>query len=121
MVNAQLETKSCETFAAVQLLLGSSSPHHDSRKLGFNSNLHRRPLSLHTVSFGPHNEVLRRMAQIANEVESRAPQDPMHPLVPSQYAEAIDTVRAYIFYSFAELTCQIRFGLLILSSPWPTP
>lgn len=45
------------------------------------------------MAFGPSNGILRRMAQIANEVEARAPQDPMRPLVASSYTAALDTVR----------------------------
>lgn len=52
----------------------------------------RRPLSFHAVSFGPSNQVLRRMADIAQDIQRTAPVDPMHPTVPSSYTEAIDTV-----------------------------
>jgi len=33
----------------------------------------RKPLSFHAVSFGPYNEVLRRMTQIALQVQNSAP------------------------------------------------
>ena len=52
-------------------------------------------LSFHAVSFGPRNEVLRRMAQIARDVQARAPRDPALPAtayVESSYAEALDSV-----------------------------
>lgn len=64
--------------------------------------LHRKPLSFHTVSFGPHNETLRRMAQVAREVEATAPRDPLLPPdahVESSYATALDSVRFdHVFY-----------------------
>lgn len=56
----------------------------------------RRPLSFHAVSFGPSNQSLRRMAQIAREVESSAPRDaslPANAHIESSYAEALDSVR----------------------------
>ena len=54
----------------------------------------RKPVSFHAVAFGPSTGQLRRMAQIASDVESRAPPDPVHPHahVPSSYHEALDTV-----------------------------
>jgi hypothetical protein len=57
----------------------------------------RRPLSFHAVSFGqdPSTASLRRMAQIALEVQNNAPHDPLLPAVanvPSSYTEALDTV-----------------------------
>lgn len=55
----------------------------------------RKPLSFHAVSFGPSNQCLRRMAQIAREVELTAPRDPLLPAnshVESSYAEALDSV-----------------------------
>ncbi|TCD67573.1 hypothetical protein EIP91_012270 [Steccherinum ochraceum] len=72
-----------------------------------------RPLSLQTVSFGPNNQILRRMAQIANDVESRAPQDPMHPMVASSYAEALDSVRlAETFLGLADSLRKPRGSLV---------
>jgi len=58
----------------------------------------RRPLSFHTVSFGQEatSTSLRRMAQIAQEVQNNAPRDPLLPAnanIPSSYTEALDTVR----------------------------
>jgi hypothetical protein len=63
------------------------------------NNTHaRRPLSFHAVSFGQDatSSSLRRMAQIALEVQNNAPQDPLLPAnanIPSSYTEALDTVR----------------------------
>ncbi|TCD63827.1 hypothetical protein EIP91_004894 [Steccherinum ochraceum] len=72
-----------------------------------------RPVSLHTVAFGPRNQVLRRMAHIAGEVENRAPADPMHPLVASSYTEALDTIRlAETFLGFAESLRKPRGALM---------
>jgi len=58
----------------------------------------RRPLSFHAVSFGHEvtSTSLRRMAQIALDVQNNAPQDPLLPAtanIPSSYTEALDTVR----------------------------
>ena len=56
--------------------------------------LHSKPLSFHTVSFGPDNQALRRMTQVAKEVEATAPRDPLlPPHVESSYATALDSVR----------------------------
>ena len=58
----------------------------------------RRPLSFRAVSFG-HDATstsLRRMTQIALEIQGNAPQDPLLPAaanIPSSYTEALDTVR----------------------------
>ena len=62
------------------------------------SLISRRPLSFHAVSFGRDtaSSSLRRMAQIALDVQNTAPQDPLLPAaasVPSSYTEALDTVR----------------------------
>lgn len=53
----------------------------------------RMPLSFHSVAFGPSNQNLRRMAQIATDVQNSVRADPMNPVVPSSYTEAIDSVR----------------------------
>jgi hypothetical protein len=58
----------------------------------------RRPLSFNAVSFGHDttSTTLRRMAQIALDVQQNAPQDPLLPAnanIPSSYTEALDTVR----------------------------
>ena len=57
----------------------------------------RRPLSFHAVSFGKDStsSSLRRMAQIALEVQFNAPHDPLLPAaarIPSSYTESLDTV-----------------------------
>ena len=58
----------------------------------------RRPLSFQTVYFGcdtaPYS--LRRMADIAYDVQKNTPRDPLHPFavnIPSSCTEALDTVR----------------------------
>lgn len=66
----------------------------------FRRGRHRKPLSFHSVSFGQDNTSasLRRMAQIALEVQNSAPRDPLAPAaatVLSSYAEALDTVRSF--------------------------
>ncbi|KAI0297435.1 hypothetical protein BC826DRAFT_166673 [Russula brevipes] len=76
-----------------------------------------RPLSLHAVSFGQNStsSSLRRMAQIASDVQNRAPQDPLLPAtanVPSSYTEALDTVRlAETFLGIAESLRKPRGSL----------
>jgi hypothetical protein len=59
--------------------------------------LNRKSLSFHAVAFGQSNSPsLRRMAQIATEVENSGERDPLAPdqaRIPSSYTEAIDTVR----------------------------
>ena len=55
----------------------------------------RMPLSFHAVSFGPEHrsDVLRRMVDIAQEVESSVSQNPLvKKSVPSSFAKALDTV-----------------------------
>uniref|UniRef100_D8Q154 Expressed protein n=2 Tax=Schizophyllum commune (strain H4-8 / FGSC 9210) TaxID=578458 RepID=D8Q154_SCHCM len=73
-------------------------------------------LSFHAVSFGPRNEVLRRMAQIARDVQARAPRDPALPTtayVESSYAEALDSVRlAETFLGLADSLRKPRGALL---------
>jgi hypothetical protein len=84
------------------------------------SNSHRKPLSFHTVSFGPHNEVLRRMAQVSREVEATAPRDPLLPPdahVESSYSAALDSVR----FSRSDHTLTLtrnRFDWLKRSWDW---
>lgn len=60
---------------------------------------HRKPLSLQTVSFGPRNEVLRRMARIALDIQNSAPA-PIGAIasapILSSYSEALDTVRLHV-------------------------
>ncbi|KAI0052041.1 hypothetical protein FA95DRAFT_1484280 [Auriscalpium vulgare] len=77
-----------------------------------------KPLSFHAVSFGPDSSSssLRRMAQIAREVQTNAPHDPLLPAaatVPSSYAVALDTVRlAETFLGIAESLRKPRGSLL---------
>ncbi|KAF8270132.1 hypothetical protein EI94DRAFT_1572312 [Lactarius quietus] len=67
-----------------------------------------RPLSFHAVSFGEESSSssLRRMAQIALEVQNDGANNPVHHSganVPSSYTEALDTVRlAETFLVIAE-------------------
>ena len=61
------------------------------------ANAVRRPVSFHAVSFGPDSSstYLRRMAQIALEVQNDRVNNSLHPTeanVPSSYTEALDTV-----------------------------
>jgi hypothetical protein len=62
---------------------------------------HRKALSFHAVSFGPHNDSLRQIVNIATQVQNSAPVNPAQPTVPCSYAEALDTVsRSPDFSSF---------------------
>ncbi|KAI0723140.1 hypothetical protein C8Q76DRAFT_671490 [Earliella scabrosa] len=73
-----------------------------------------KPLSFHAVAFGPNTGTLRRMAQIARDVESRAPPDPLNPHagVPSSYTEALDTIRlAETFLGIADSLAKPRGAL----------
>jgi hypothetical protein len=58
------------------------------------NSLNRKALSFHGVAFGPDSsQSLRRMVQIAGEVEDTVPADPASPgATKSSYAEALDTV-----------------------------
>ncbi|TFK74975.1 hypothetical protein BDN72DRAFT_832681 [Pluteus cervinus] len=75
-----------------------------------------KPLSFHSVSFGPRNATLQRMAQIALEIQRAAPRDPNTPAtsnVDSSYAEALDSVRlAQTFLGLAESLKKTRGSLL---------
>jgi len=72
-----------------------------------------QPLSFHTVSFGPYNDRLQRMAQIALEVQTSVPQNPTSPGVPSSYTEALDTIRlAETFLGIAECLRKPRAALI---------
>jgi hypothetical protein len=64
----------------------------------------RMPLSFHTVSFGPDasSHTLRRMAELALEVQNSAPCDPLKPptvSMPSSFSVALDSVRKYMLSS----------------------
>ncbi|KAF7370363.1 VWFA domain-containing protein [Mycena sanguinolenta] len=77
-----------------------------------------KPLSFHAVSFGSASKtsVLRRMAQVALEVQTNAPHDPLIPaesIINSSYSEALDTVRlAETFLAFAESLKKPRGALI---------
>ncbi|KAJ6620561.1 hypothetical protein B0H10DRAFT_2188402 [Mycena sp. CBHHK59/15] len=79
-----------------------------------------KPLSFHSVSFGSAAQslVLRRMAQVALEVQTNAPRDPLTPaeaVINSSYSEALDTVRlAETFLGFAESLRKPRGALFSL-------
>jgi hypothetical protein len=62
-------------------------------------NLARKPLSFHAVSFGNYASTLRRMAELALEVQNEAPvaapRDSSHPTtanIPSSFTNALDSV-----------------------------
>ncbi|PPQ72320.1 hypothetical protein CVT26_007277 [Gymnopilus dilepis] len=75
-----------------------------------------KPLSFHGVSFGPKNQILRRMAQIAREIQTSVPPDPLQPaaaMVESSFAEALDSVRlAETFLGIAESLKKPRAALV---------
>ncbi|KAF7370364.1 VWFA domain-containing protein [Mycena sanguinolenta] len=77
-----------------------------------------KPLSFHAVSFGSASKtsVLRRMAQVALDMQTNAPRDPLTPaeaIINSSYSEALDTVRlAETFLGFAESLKKPRGALL---------
>ncbi|KXN87519.1 hypothetical protein AN958_08742 [Leucoagaricus sp. SymC.cos] len=76
-----------------------------------------KPLSFHTVSFGPHNEVLKRMAENAREIEKSAKRDLFTSAAahtPSSYAEALDSVRlAETFLGLADSLKKARGALIV--------
>ena len=55
------------------------------------------PLSFHAVSFGqPFNSAkLRRMVEVAQEVEKSAPRNSLTNSIASSYTEALDTVKFF--------------------------
>ncbi|KAI0302897.1 hypothetical protein B0F90DRAFT_1935607 [Multifurca ochricompacta] len=60
-----------------------------------------KPLSFHTVSFGPDaaTGTLRRMAQLALDIQNNAPHDPLLPAaasIPSSFTTVLDTVSTYV-------------------------
>jgi hypothetical protein len=72
-----------------------------------------RGLSFHAVSFGPSNAILRRMVQVAGDIQRQAPPDPLHPAVPSSYSEALDSVRlAETFLGIADSLRKPRGSLV---------
>jgi len=55
-----------------------------------------KPLSFHAVSFGPKTSSLRRMVQLAREIQNNAPHDSLLPadsVITSSFTTALDTVR----------------------------
>jgi hypothetical protein len=74
---------------------------------------HRRPVSFHAVSFGPSNEVLKQMVELANQSENSVERDPDHPIVPSKYHEALTSVElAQAFIGIAESLRKTRASLM---------
>ena len=67
----------------------------------------RMPLSFHAVSFGndSYTGKLRRMVQIAQEVEKSAPQNSLTKSIPSSFTEALDTASVRVIFGFQTLTC----------------
>ncbi|KAH9171589.1 hypothetical protein EDB89DRAFT_1906868 [Lactarius sanguifluus] len=75
----------------------------------------RMPLSFHAVSFGPENRsaVLRRMVQIAQEVENSAPRHALTNVITSSFSRALDTVElTATFQGFANSLTKTRGSLL---------
>jgi len=74
-----------------------------------------KPLSFHGVSFGTDNSTLRRMVQIAHDIQINAPQDPLQqhaPTIESSFALALDSVRlAETFLGLAEALKKPRGAL----------
>ncbi|KAH9171597.1 hypothetical protein EDB89DRAFT_1093696 [Lactarius sanguifluus] len=76
------------------------------------------PLSFHAVSFGPENRsaVLRRMVQIAQEVENSVPRNSPTNGITSSFTKALDTVQlAATFQGFANSLTKTRGSLLASS------
>ncbi|KAG2116835.1 hypothetical protein DEU56DRAFT_984883 [Suillus clintonianus] len=77
-----------------------------------------KALSFHAVSFGPDRSstTLRRMTQIAIDIQNNAPRDPLAPpaaTVASSYTQALDTVQlAETFLGFAESLRKPRGSLI---------
>jgi len=74
-----------------------------------------KTLSFHGVAFGPDSaqQSLRRMVQIAREVETTVPTDCASPAVESSYAEALDTINlAQTFLGLAESLRKPRASLI---------
>ncbi|KDQ64241.1 hypothetical protein JAAARDRAFT_27866 [Jaapia argillacea MUCL 33604] len=56
------------------------------------------------------------MANIARQVQNGAPQDPLHPLVPSSYTEALDSVRIFTIVPNAlDQSLQVRLAETFLA------
>jgi hypothetical protein len=63
------------------------------------------PLSFHAVSFGQafNSAKLRRMVEIAQEVEKSAPRNSLTNNIPSSYTEALDTVKNDVCFQSWEI------------------
>ncbi|KAJ7781852.1 hypothetical protein DFH07DRAFT_764865 [Mycena maculata] len=75
----------------------------------------RTPLSLQTVLFGRNtfSRSLRRMADLAREIQNSAPRDPMQVSIPSSFSAALDTVHlTQAFLDFADSMRKPRGSLL---------
>jgi hypothetical protein len=88
-------------YASGQSLLGKTAYNNYSHESGL-MQMFRGNLSFHGVAFGHSNAVLQRMVNLATDIQSRAPQDPMKPLIPSSYGTALDSVR-----TFARVVAQL--------------
>ncbi|KAH9059728.1 hypothetical protein EDB87DRAFT_1831890 [Lactarius vividus] len=81
---------------------------------------HGKPLSFHAVAFGPNGQsydyTLRMMAELALEIQRKAPPDPLFPAaarIPSSFTSALDTVRlAETFMGIAESLRKTRGSLM---------
>ena len=77
---------------------------HILRFEGLTCIISRKPLSFHAVSFGQDysSSRLRRMARLAEEVYSTAPQDQLASTatISCSYTNAIDTVRQILYGCF---------------------
>lgn len=59
----------------------------------------RMPLSFHAVSFGTRSYMgkIRKLVEIAQEVEKSAPRNSLTTSVPSTFSEALDSVNIVYF------------------------
>ncbi|KAG8901723.1 hypothetical protein FRC00_005050 [Tulasnella sp. 408] len=76
---------------------------------------HGKPVSFHAVSFGQDSSStsLRRMVTVAERVAQDAPRDPLAPVVPCSYSDAMDTIRlAETFINIADSLKKPRAALL---------
>ncbi|KIO18763.1 hypothetical protein M407DRAFT_224787 [Tulasnella calospora MUT 4182] len=74
-----------------------------------------KPVSFHAVSFGQDSSStpLRRMVTVAERVAQDAPRDPLSPVVPCSYSDAMDTIRlAETFINIADSLKKPRAALL---------
>jgi hypothetical protein len=75
-----------------------SGKSHFSLRPKIAHHIGRKPLSFHSVSFGPDGDVpvLQRMADIARGVQENAQLPAAVSGPPSSFADALDTVRTYL-------------------------